>query len=449
MSKQKVPVELKASQYYFHRSYVPSYYWIYVFLEKWLASNIFRNDSSRVFMSSPEYAFRRRFELTDASKDYDSIEASSLRFPFANYWPLNTGWVADKRPAANSTPLIYLGVYEGNTRIQAASVVHNIPVTFYFDREDDARLAYDKLFFYTYNEHPYFINIPFGAYSKYPDGSRSSGNNLNLPIVINIEGIQFNPDFKEKDWLNKNRIFIIRANFDCRSYAILPPSQPDYKVNMNNPDFIDSYDDGQDAFYLTNDVILNMANNTYDVAVYEGVDLFPEKGSDGVIYVDSTLYDGERHKNIPSEVTPIPSDRRYYRWNNFLNDGVGGYELCSPSLFCASSVRVDGSVVEGLIKISRLYIKEKSATSGTIAWNIENPDDLDRIDLIIGNSLSPIRLDANTTEYSFEDLVPNSTYYMYLDFYAKDGSATRLWIELITDRESEKEELDSLVGTKW
>ena len=54
-------IEYKASQYYFHQYYANSYYRIYMSLEDWISKNIFRNDSSRVFLSSPEYAFRRRF----------------------------------------------------------------------------------------------------------------------------------------------------------------------------------------------------------------------------------------------------------------------------------------------------------------------------------------------------------------------------------------------------
>ena len=110
--------ELRASQYYVHNSYINSYYHIYKYIEKWFASQIFRNDTSRVFLASDDFCFRRRFELTDTSKDFETLDFESLRFPFANYWPLNTGWQADSRFAANPAALVYDGIYIGNTKIR-------------------------------------------------------------------------------------------------------------------------------------------------------------------------------------------------------------------------------------------------------------------------------------------------------------------------------------------
>ena len=67
------PSKIISSQYYIHNSYVDTYYYVYKFLEKWIADNIFRKDASRVFLASDDYAFRRRFELTDMSKSYENF----------------------------------------------------------------------------------------------------------------------------------------------------------------------------------------------------------------------------------------------------------------------------------------------------------------------------------------------------------------------------------------
>lgn len=244
-------VEIQASQYYLHKSYTPVYYYMYMRLEDWIAENIFRKDLSRVFLASNEWAFRRRFELTDTSKDYNEIEASSLQFPFANYWPLNSGWQPDTRVAGNQAKMIYDGIYEGTTKVRAAGVVLNIPITFYFDREDDARIAYDTLYFKTYNEHVYHMEVPF------------ANNSLDLPFVIKLNDLKFNPSAVEKDWLVKNRIFVITVNFEIRSYAIYPPKQPDYnrQVDFDNRYEDGSfYSDGYDNFYLTEEVILKLKN---------------------------------------------------------------------------------------------------------------------------------------------------------------------------------------------
>ena len=148
-------VDASVSKYYIHSSYIPTYYYVYIFIEQWLAANIFRNDLSRVFMASNDYAFRRRFELTDMSENYEDIDASSLRFPFGNYWAQNTGWKVDDRPAANTAAQVYEGLYLGTTKVRAVNVTLPVGIQLYFDREDDARLAYDRLFFYSFNRHFY------------------------------------------------------------------------------------------------------------------------------------------------------------------------------------------------------------------------------------------------------------------------------------------------------
>lgn len=244
-------VEIKASQYYIYRSYVSTYYYVYMRLEEWLKEIIFRNDESRTFLASDEYAFRRRFELTDTSKSYNDVEASSLQFPFANYWPLNTGWQPDTRIVANPAALVYAGVYEGDTKIRAASVALPISITFYYDREDDARMAYEKLLFYTYNEHYYDINVPY------------AGNTLGIPFILRVNNLRFNPTFNETDWLNKNRIFTISVEFDIRTYVLYPPEQPDYDVEVDVDGMLSTgneYDDGYNSYYVVNEVILNMTN---------------------------------------------------------------------------------------------------------------------------------------------------------------------------------------------
>ena len=244
-------VEIKASQYYIYRSYVSTYYYVYMRLEEWLKEIIFRNDESRTFLASDEYAFRRRFELTDTSKSYNDVEASSLQFPFANYWPLNTGWQPDTRVVANPAALVYAGVYEGDTKIRAASVTLPISITFYYDREDDARMAYEKLLFYTYNEHYYDINVPY------------AGNTLGIPFILRVNNLRFNPTFNETDWLNKNRIFTISVEFNIRTYVLYPPEQPDYDVEVDADGMLSTgneYDDGYGEYYITEEVILNMVN---------------------------------------------------------------------------------------------------------------------------------------------------------------------------------------------
>ena len=233
--------EILAQRFYRHDDFVQGYYSLYIALERWIAANIFRKDISRVFLASNEYAFRRRFELTDTSKAYDTIGASSLQFPFANYWPNNAGWQPDNRPAANTASQVIIGLPHQTRMLRAIAVTTTIAITFYFDREDDARLAYETLLWLSYREQFMYTTIAW------------KGEQLGIPLNVKIQNLAFNPDFKENTWLETNRIFTIVAELELRSFSLQPPKQPIYTSNVPVED--------DERFTLTEEVILKLKND--------------------------------------------------------------------------------------------------------------------------------------------------------------------------------------------
>lgn len=450
----------QASQYYIHNYYVNTYYYVYKFLEKWIASNIFRNDKSRVFMSSDDYCFRRRFELTDTSQDYSTLEFSSLRPPFANYWPQNNAWTIDPRIAAKSAALTYIGIYEGNTKVRAAQSLFRIPTTFWFDREDDARLAYDALYFRSYNEHYYEIQVPYGRNNTIEGADSSiSSDILNLPMNMEITELTFNPEFKETDWLKKQRLFPIKVEFRIRSYAILPPEQPDYTLSLNpNGSLSDGsqYESGFSFYYIVDDVILNLNKKdtrkvlTFDAGYnesdssYDGTIKFPEKGELNTIYIDSHLNESDKNsKNI------IPTN--LYVWDDVNQKYV------SPDYDTdVFSLRYFDSYEKGNLNITRFdCISKVTPNSNVIEWSYgegTTSDDIQSIELHLSN-FDIINIDPKLTSYKLIDLVSHSQYYGYIIFYSKDGSSKRFIVNFITpmtkqDEINKKGSLNSLVGLK-
>lgn len=445
----KTPInkELPASRYYVHTSYIPTYYYVYMYLEYWIAKNIFRNDLSRVFMASNDYAFRRRFELTDMSKAYDEIEASSLRFPFANYNILNQGWTANDRPAANTAAQIYLGIYAGTTKVRAADVSTTIPVLFYFDREDDARLAYDTLFFYTFNKHYFSTEVPF------------ANNTLQIPITLEINNISFNPDFKENDWLKQNRIFIIAADFDIDTYAIFPPAQPDYDdTSATNPYY---YDDGTDHYYIVQDVVLNLWKQDTDVEVltFRGADNFPTEGKTGVYYIDDTCAEDEKGFLENPKSRDI---KKVYRWNanlwNSDTESWGRYELLNLEELAdinVSSLGVNGELASGTVAVKLLKADSITTTSATILWDYDDDyatEDIHRITVSLNDLKDLIDVDVTEKSCVLTDLQPGSHYTVYVCFYSKDGTVKKLFLDISTlsdQKGADKEKLrKSLIADK-
>lgn len=476
--------KIAAKQYYVHKSFVNVYYYVYKFLEKWIADNIFRSDNSRVFMASDEYAFRRRFELTDMSKSYDDLEFSSLNLPFANYFAQNNGWTTDDRIAAKNAALTYLGIYEGNTKIKASASVITVPVTFWFDREDDARLAYEILYFKSYNEIYNHTKVPYGRNYTLGDTyiSQSSGV-LDLPINFMIKSLTFNPQFKETDWLKKQRVFTIKVSFDVRTYAIYPPAQPDYNIGMNDVDETledgSTYEDGYNYYYIVDRVILNASNEKNSMLTYEaGYDAedntysgpvpFPTTGVEKTFYVDS--YKKEIYKKEGESDSDF--EKRYKEWCAIPNkvyiwDSLNNRYIEPDKELDSTSISVYGSYEENTLDIKRFdFISNIGEMSNIIMWEFGDDEyeldaDGNRIGLKNIESLE-INL-VNTCEtYVVEDILSGSyaltrlsrgTQYMgYAIFKAKNDSYKKYPINFRTLGEVEIQtnaKPNSLVGLSW
>ena len=429
---------IKASKFYVHTSYVPTYYYAYITLEKWIATVIFRNDISRVFMASDDYAFRRRFELTDMSQSYDELEASSLRFPFANYNILNQGWQKDEREAANTAAQVYAGLYVGTTKLQAAAVTTEIPVQFYFDREDDARFAYDRLFFFSFNPHYYKATVPY------------SDNTLELPYTFEFEDLSFNPNFTESDWLKQNRIFVISVKFKVSSYIILPPNQPAWNASQEE---LATFNDGIENYVLTEDVILDFwtENLGLNVMNYQGTEAFPYTGEPGTVYVDTFCPD-ESKGYLES-----PTTRRcdIYIWN----EDSQGYEQIDPHRYIdiqLDSIGVNGALVSGSVPVKLLKTGTLTSTSVELEWAYDDGYDIaniNRITVAVNNPSPETEVPIDALSYILKNLTDGTNYLVYVNFYSKDGSVKKLHITFTTKAgESIKSNVlpkNALVGLKW
>lgn len=281
--------EYKATTFYDHSYYCATYRKVYDWIEDWFADRIFRKDHSRIFMSSDNYAFRRRFELTDASRDFEALPSSGLDLPFGTYWPQNSGWRPDERVAAKNAVMIYEGVYEGTTKIKAAPVIQTVPVTLYFGREDDARFAYDTLYMLSYKENYNKTEVRFDQ------------ENIDLFMGMTLKDLKFNPTFKETDWLNQNRIYIVSMNLDMRTYAIQTPKQSAWKRGAGNLTTTELDDPGFEKYYITDEVVLGFGND-----------------------LDIDFFTGERYNFISSKSSAKEDIENIYVNGNVLERVING-----------------------------------------------------------------------------------------------------------------------------
>lgn len=465
MSDEILTEKYSAIKYYVHNSYVNTTYYVYKYLEKWLAKNIFRNDTSRVFLASDEYAFRRRFELTDMSQNYEEMEFSSLHFPFANYFPLNSGWEFDTRLSAKNASLALVGTTIGNTKVKASASIITIPITLWFDREDDARLAYEVLYFKSYNEQYDDTTVRYGT-DRTQNGN--GGMSIGLPMNITVNSIRFNPEYNEMSWLKKQRLFTIKLSLSVRTFLIAPPSQPDYTLEVHEDGTMSDgsiYEDGYNYYYIVDDVILNMdSNNDSNVKIYTynaGYDItrpkddryigsnpFPKEGERSAFYVDSYLFDSRN--NSP----------RIYVWDEENHDYIPpNYD------YGLNSYRYSKEVESEELLIDKFDCKSQvSKTTCVLSWQIQEEfkDKVKGIEIhlasnskVINLSLSDVSYNEETKTYSYKltKLTPNSTYVGYIVFKGEGTLYKKYPINFITNPSTSqggvKGNNNSIVGLSW
>ena len=400
------------------------------------------------------------------SKSYENLEFSSLNFPFANYWPQNNGWVAENRVASKNASLIYLGIYDGDTKVRASASNISIPTTLWFDREDDARLAYEILYFKSYNEQYNSTKVPYGTdYTKLSETSSRTGNILDIPLNIKIDNLVFNPNFVESDWLRKQRVYPVKVTFTVRTFAIYPPKQPDFDVTLREDGTLDGnkiYEDGYSYYYTVDDVILNFNPSNINILTYDagydptkdsdypymGTTPFPSEGKTGVIYVDSYL---KKDDSNPPIYIWDELERKYVS-PSYQDDGL--------------YTRVYSEIKDtNPLNISRFdCISNITQTTNTLEWEFGDSvteDSLASIEIHLANKGKVYVLKKEDIEYKdgvyryrLKGLQSNTQYFGYILYKAKTDEYRKFPINFTTDISNKKaspkkKNESSLVGVSW
>lgn len=203
--------EFITPSFYDSTSFGLSYYSAMIAFENYIAANVLRGDASRILFTSTSYAFRARFEQTDRGSQYAGV--SSLNFPFANYW-YDGYWEDDDRIGSMQASQMMNGTTFNGIKIRNRPVKGKFTVTFYFDTDKEARTASDLM---VWAFRPRSVMIATSVKYKNID--------VVIPVVIELESTNFNPEFTEKEWLQKNRIIPFNATFTIRSYVVGPHIQ--------------------------------------------------------------------------------------------------------------------------------------------------------------------------------------------------------------------------------
>jgi hypothetical protein len=343
--------EFQYESFYDTKKYGMSYYSVQIALERFIAEKILRGDLSRILFTADSFVFRARMEQQDRSTAYQA--ASSLKFPFSNYW-YEGFWERDDRIASNQASQQLSGInLGGDFYIRSRAVMTTIPFTFYFNSDNDARIAYEKLQ-WTFNPRSAVLSTTV----KYKE------HIIDIPVIVSLEDLVYNPDYTEKEWLSQNRIIPIRANFKIRTYTLGP------NVQTPVPGGLDTTDTEDEIISITETALLQFfqSKNLYTTLTIDDIEPLDEVELAVNAYFDPT-YDVVINSITSSNITyssvkiswnldiPPISDPTSIESIIISTKGKESVTINNPAL-------IDDYVFTGLNELStykfQLYIKLKS-----------------------------------------------------------------------------------------
>lgn len=240
-------MEIIENRYYQPTRINNTTYLIMMFIEMYFGKEIFKNEGNRIFYGSDEFAFRQRLNTLYPSlaTPYIGINAVQMQFPFANYFR-NSGWRIDSRPAIQNATAAIKGFDISNeisVPIRFLQTEMDFSLTFYFTRDDDAQNCYDILM-WIQNPTPKQFAFPGLMYKNYK---------LDLPIIMHTKNITWTNQFKENDWLQKNRIIVVKADLTVKSVVLDQYAQGDSSTLFE----ILPQESEIGKFYITKECILD------------------------------------------------------------------------------------------------------------------------------------------------------------------------------------------------
>jgi len=170
-----------------------------------------------------------------------SQDIHSLQVPFMAYYR-KTNWEVDRERRGVESPQTALrGDVIANMYIRYMNTKATFSAYFIFGRDDEAQIAYETLL---WAKHPSAKQFTFPglAYKDY---------RLDLPIQLWVDNVTYNPQIKEQDWLKKNRMVIVQADFTLKSVIIAPIAQG------AKSSLFETIDGNEAGFYITKEAYLD------------------------------------------------------------------------------------------------------------------------------------------------------------------------------------------------
>jgi hypothetical protein len=379
-----------------------------VAIEWFLAQEFYKGDMTRIMYSEPEIAFRKRIEYNDKKDSYDEdaeIAPESLNLPFSSYYA-SSDPEPDDRPSSVSAAQSIIGEWDNEyeMNIRSLAVKQTYKITMFVARRDEARLVQQL---YLWESQPKY---PLRIYHTI----ELRNNNLSVPINLTIENINTNPDYKERDWLTKNRIFPIEVEVTVRTYQLLINSLDNFcQLPLRFSNVIDTYDElNPPTEYITEKVILNWASEKFDLNMdEEDVDY---ESDDIQAILKSPYYFDQKQLSEAEKLqscAAIPT--------NYTTDTISAY------------FQEDYSVELNFVR----YNKDKSKPTEAFFEFMVKPacfKYFDRLVFSIPAKEDVVVTDCKARTVTYPGLVQNSEYKVTVMAYGTDGSIKTYFLTIVT-----------------
>lgn len=278
------------------KSYIDNRLSIQTAIADFLAQTFFGKDFSRVVYTNSEYAFRKRIESL-AHGINENIFISNLELPFCNFF-------LDGQPEITKTMSAseWAGYYDESLdqQIHFFNTLQKCTVQFFFDRSDDATVAFEIAQTESLATYPI----------RYIQDVFWRNKTIQVPIWITVKKVTAgNESFNESEWLNKSHIFAMTLDLEievARVHIHKGKNAIQLPFKWHSTGNVDKWEDGE-AEYYTQKCILMWANKAWNFDISLPEEPTKEAKESAELLYDQTLKELDK-QTLQQVQSILPND---------------------------------------------------------------------------------------------------------------------------------------------
>jgi len=194
------------TNYYQDSSFINVLYIIDLSLISHFSTMLFSGDQTRVIYSSNDYAFRKRSDNN----------VSNLNLPFMNF-RLKSHEVGER--IRWNLPSNSQGVFidQLDAKIRFSPILLNYEASIWFHRDFDIKYAFNEIIWDSDNKT---LLRPYATVTNTFIPETPVEVDIEFPAHLGYTGPSLDPEYNEKDWLEKNNIHSATIDFEIQSFAL-------------------------------------------------------------------------------------------------------------------------------------------------------------------------------------------------------------------------------------